>query len=223
MRILHLIGIALLCTGSLFAADTTQTISLFDGQTLDGWTTQDGQPVSDGWTVQDGAIYRESKSGHIYHQQPVEGDFELTFDWKIAAKVNSGLKYRVTKYGNKLLGCEYQLYDDRGNPFTLKSAGALYALYEPQENKQLNPVGEWNTAKVVVRGTVIQHWLNGQKIVEADMCSDQWRERLAASKFSPHEDFARNRVGRIMLQDHGGDVWFRNLQLTLLPDPVAAQ
>lgn len=194
-----------------------QPMSLFDGKTLKGWTTQDGKPVTDGWIVEDGAIYRAKRGGNIFYEQEV-GDFELTFQWKIVAGGNNGLKYRVRKYDGRMLGCEYQLLGEKGRSLSKGSCGALYELYEPNEKKQLNPIGEWNTAKIVVHGPRIEHWMNGEKIVEADLASDEWYKRLAKSKFAPHQDFARNTLGRIMLTDHGSQVWYRDLVLTPLPN-----
>lgn len=191
-------------------------ISLFDGKALDGWTTQDGKPVTSGWKVADGAIYRESRGGNIFYKNLV-GDFEFTFEWKIVERGNNGLKYRVRKYGGKVLGCEYQLLGETKPSFSRGSCGSLYELYEPNADKQLNPVGEWNTAKIVAHGPKIEHWMNGKRIVEADLTTDEWRQRLAKSKFAPHQDFARNNVGQIMLTDHGSEVWYRNLILTPLP------
>ena len=171
-------------------------VSLFDGKTLNGWTTQDGKPVTRGWKIEDGAIFRENRGGNLFYEQEV-GDFELTFAWKIVKGGNNGLKYRVRKYGGRLLGCEYQLLGETRRNLSKGSCGALYALYEPNEKKKLNPVGHWNTAKIVVHGPKIEHWMNGEKIVEADLGSKEWRKRLAQSKFSSYKDFARNSKGRI--------------------------
>ena len=193
-----------------------KTVSLFDGETLNGWTTQDGKPVTNGWTVEDGTIYRKSRGGNIFYGQQV-GDFELKFEWKIVKGGNNGLKYRVRSYGGRVLGCEYQLLGETKQSLTKGSTGSLYAIYEPNENKKVNPIGEWNTAKIVAHGARIEHWMNGEKIVEADLVSEEWRKRLSQSKFSPHKDFARNSKGRIMLTDHGSEVWYRNLVLTPLP------
>ncbi|MBT6494714.1 MAG: DUF1080 domain-containing protein, partial [Planctomycetaceae bacterium] len=191
-------------------------ISLFDGKTLDGWTKQDGSPVTDGWTVADGTIHQESRGGNIFYEQQV-GDFELSFEWKIEKGGNNGLKYRVRKYDGRTLGCEYQLLGETGRSLNKGSCGSLYALYEPNEKKKLNPNGEWNTAKIVAHGPTIEHWMNGEQIVTADLASEEWRKRLSQSKFSPYKDFARNTQGRIMLTDHGSKVWYRNLALTPLP------
>lgn len=192
-----------------------QPIALFDGESLHGWTTADGQPVTAGWKVEDGTLFREARGGNIFYHREV-GDFELKFEWKIPAGGNNGLKYRVRKYGGQTLGCEYQLLGETSRSLSKGSCGSLYTLYEPNEKKQLNPPGEWNTAKIVAQGPRIEHWLNGEKIVEADLASEEWRKRLSQSKFGPHKDFARNSVGRIMLTDHGSQVWYRKLELTPL-------
>lgn len=185
----------------------------FDGKTLDGWTTQDGKPVTQGWEIVDGAIHLKKdgrRAGNIVTAQEF-GDFDLSFEWKIAERGNSGLKYRVRSYGSKVLGCEYQIYDDEGRKVAPKnSAGALYDLYEPSDLKQLKPAGEFNTARIVVRGDHFEHWLNGQLIVSATVGDDQWQRRIAASKFNDVPDFARNPRGKLMLTDHGSEAWYRN-------------
>lgn len=211
--------------GFLFSASLAfaeeRTVELFDGKSLAGWTTQSGQPVTKGWVVEDGMLIREGRGGAIY--PPGEyGDFELSFEWKIAAKGNSGIKYRVRFYekgvrGNPgWLGCEYQLFDDVGRKTKAEtSAGSLYGLYAPNENKKLMPVGEFNTSKIIVRGTKIEHWLNGQKVVEADTTSEDWQQRISKSKFNIVDNFFQNPKGRIQFQDHGSKVWFRNIKLTV--------
>ena len=207
-------------TSNRFAQSQPYAPPLFDGKTLDNWTTVSGEPVTTGWEVVDGVIHLnkdQGRAGHILSKHEY-GDFELTFDWKIAAGGNSGLKYRVRNYGNKTLGCEYQIYDDEsaGNLPPRGSTGSLYAIYEPNENKQLNPAGEFNSTRILVRGNLIEHWLNGKLIVTAIVGSDEWHERVAASKFDKEEDFGENRFGKIMLTDHGSEVWYRDLQLTPL-------
>ena len=214
--------------GASLAADDLEIgapISLFDGQTLKGWTTQDGKPVTNGWAVEEGAIVRNSRGGNIFYHREV-GDFELRFQWKIAPGGNNGLKYRVRRYGGRILGCEYQLLGETRRSLSKGSCGALYALYEPNEQKQPNPPGQWNSARIVAHGPKIEHWMNGKKIVDAVVGSDDWERRLSRSKFSPHRDFARNTVGRLMLTDHGSKVWYRDLVLVPLasrPIPPAPE
>jgi hypothetical protein len=192
-----------------------EPIALFDGKTLNGWTMENGEPAAGGWKVVDGTLHRDSRGGNIFYAQEV-GDFELTFDWKIDKGGNNGIKYRVRKYGNRFLGCEYQILGETSPGHSKGSCGSLYALYEPNEKKKLMPVGEWNTAKIVSHGPKIEHWLNGEKIVSADLTTEEWRNRLKRSKFSPYQDFARNSRGRIMITEHGSKVWYRNLVLTPL-------
>lgn len=196
---------------------------LFDGKTLSNWETSEGLPITKGWEVQDGSIFRSSRSDAIYAKGQF-GDFELSFEWKLARGGNSGVKYRVAYYpkgvwGNpSWLGCEYQLFDDNKDSDPKQSCGALYALYEPNDKKNVNPPGEFNQSKIVSVGSKIEHWLNGELIVEADTRSDEWKQRLAASKFSQAHCFLANPRGRIQLQDHGHDVWFRNIMIRELGD-----
>lgn len=171
-----------------------------------------------GWQAVDGVLYRASAGGDLYYQHPV-GDFELSFEWKIAPGGNSGVKYRVRQYGNQWLGCEYQIQDDLVDPRRVHTTGAIYAVYEPNANKLLRPIGDWNRSRIVVYQNRVEHWLNGRQIVDAVAGSSDWRQRVARSKFAPHEGFGENPVGRIFLQDHGTEVWFRNLELTPLWSP----
>jgi 3-keto-disaccharide hydrolase len=194
-------------------------IQLFDGKSLNGWTTKSGEPVTSGWTVEDGMLLRTSRGGSIYTAKEY-GDFDLSFEWKIAPRGNSGVKYRVAYYKKGVygfpgwLGCEYQVYDDLGRRAgPLHSTGAIYELYAPSSNKKLRPVGEFNDSRIVVRGTKIEHWLNGEKIIDADTNTDDWKRRVARSKFGDVEGFFANPQGRIELQDHGSKVWFRNIVL----------
>jgi hypothetical protein len=194
-------------------------IALFNGKSLDGWITASGEPVSRGWVVEDGMLVRASRGGSIFTEKEF-GEFDLTFEWKIARRGNSGVKYRVAfykkgVYGNPgWLGCEYQVFDDVGRRTSPEhSTGALYALYPPSPDKTLRPVGEFNESRIVVRGSRIEHWLNGAKIVDADTRSDDWKRRIADSKFHNVAGFAQNAKGRIELQDHGSKVWFRNMVL----------
>ncbi len=200
------------------AEDATKTKlpSPFDGQSLAGWTTGDGKPVTAGWEIVDGVIHLTKggpRGGNIVTAEEF-GDFDLSFEWKIAPRGNSGIKYRVRSYDGRLLGCEYQIYDD-GTAKKVQdknSAGALYDLYEPNDQKTLRPSGEYNTARIVVRGDRIEHWLNGKLIVAATVGDAEWERRIKQSKFNDKPDFARNPRGKLMLTDHGSEVWYRNFK-----------
>ncbi len=142
------------------------------------------------------------------------GDFDLQFEWKIAKGGNSGVKYRVRKYDGRMLGCEYQIIDDEDyGSGSKQSTGSLYAVYEPDSAKYLNPPGEYNRSRIVVMGNHIEHWLNGRQVLSAEAGSPEWFARIADSKFADVEGFGLNRLGRIMLTDHGSEVWYRHLVL----------
>ena len=114
------------------------------------------------------------------------------------------------------MGFEYQILDDDRHPdASIEShrAGALYDLIAPDARKQLRPVGDWNHSRIVFRGAHGEHWLNGEKVVEYDLNTARMDSLLAASKYAPHEWFGQRREGHVVLQDHGDDVWFRNLKL----------
>lgn len=208
---------ATLVTGATLRTSGANAQPLFDGKSLQGWTTIEGQPVTQGWEVVDGMIHLKAaheRAGHILSACEY-GDFDFRFEWKIAAGGNSGIKYRVRFYEGYPRGCEYQIIDDLKyrEPLAPKnSAGALYDLCEPGPQKALRPAGEFNSARIVVRANHIEHWLNDQLIVTAAVGSDDWTRRVAASKFAELPQFAENQRGRIMLTDHGAEVWFRNIR-----------
>ena len=201
-------------------------IALFDGESTDGWTSADGGKIGKGWQVEDGVLVRTERAGHIYKDNPYE-DFELEFEWKLAKKGNSGVKYCVNFYEKGLwgrsgwLGFEYQLFDDGklGDPCSVSSTAALYALFRPSEEKKLSPPEEFNHSKIIVRGDRIEHWLNGKLLVEVDRSSEGFKKQIAKSKFAQVDGFGQNHKGRIMLQDHGHKVWFRKVVLR----PVASE
>ena len=212
---------------------------LFDGTTLTGWRGlgRDTVPTAH-WVVERGAI-RKVPSGKIPRQadgQPLAGgdlmtadtfgDFELSFEWRVAPGANSGVKYNVSEAfslanaGNHAaLGFEYQvLDDDRHEDGKLPShrTAALYDLIEPNVQKQLRPVGEWNRSSIVFRGNRGEHWLNGAKVVEFELGTPRMDSLLAKSKYRTIPGFAERRRGHIVLQDHGDEVWYRTIKLRRL-------
>ncbi|MFP6753917.1 MAG: DUF1080 domain-containing protein [Pirellulaceae bacterium] len=214
----------LFLAGMPLAAQDSQRgrTSLFDGKTLSGWVTPDGQPASAGWEVTDGVLHLVGKgSGMILTDQEYR-DFDLRFEWKITEGGNSGIKYRVQRYGGAILGIEYQLLDDlkhSDGKIGKGSTGSLYALYAPvSEENQLptRPPGEFNESRIVVRGHRITHWLNGTKLLSVHVGNANWHARVAESKFKDQEGFGENRSGLIMLQEHGSEVWFRNITIKQL-------
>jgi hypothetical protein len=217
---------ALACVFAHPIAAQQPNSEIFDGRSLAGWTNLNGRAVTKGWEVVDGMIHlniKGGRAGNIVTGREYR-NFELRFEWKIAPGGNSGIKYRVRDFDGKVLGCEYQIIDDNGYRYRLPPrglTGSLYDLYEPTSDAIVRPPGQFNSGRIVVRGNHIEHWLNGRLIVAATVGSDQWRQRIAESKFADVPGFGQNRAGKIMLTDHNSEVWYRNMQLTELSEPVA--
>lgn len=211
---------------------------LFDGKTFAGWRGlgYDSVPTSH-WRVEDGAI-KKLPSGKVPVQadgQPLKGgdlmtldtfgDFDLSFEWKVAPGSNSGVKYNVSeafslaKAGNHAaLGFEYQVLDDslnEDNQLATHRAGALYDLIAPGDDKRLEPVGGWNRSRIVFRGNHGEHWLNGKKVVEFELGSARMDSLLAKSKYRSITGFADRRAGHIILQDHNEEAWYRSLKIRI--------
>jgi hypothetical protein len=192
-------------------------VDLFDGKSLAGWTTLDKKPAAKGWVVEDGVLVRQDAGGDIYTQKDY-ANFILEFEWKIAPQGNSGVKYRMTTYDGQYLGPEYQVFDDAVKQKNAKfETGSIYELFAPNDQKKLNAVGEWNTSKIVANGTKIEHWLNGEKVVDADTATEAWKQAVAESKFKKWVDYGKSPSGRIMLQDHGSKAWYRKVRIQELP------
>lgn len=193
---------------------------LFDGRTTEGWRGFRRSDLPDGWQVVDTTLARVGSGGDIITTDQFE-NFELKLDWKVEAGGNSGIFWRVSEDHGAVwvTGPEMQILDntrhaDGGNPMT--SAGADYAMYAPSRDVT-RPVGRFNTARIRVQGNCVTYWLNGVKIVEYELFSDDWNARYAASKFSGMPHFARMPKGHIALQDHGDPVQFRNIMIRELP------
>lgn len=196
---------------------------LFDSATLDGWHGYARTDVPSGWRVTDGAIHLVPGTGDggDLIADGTWGDFELELEWKIAACGNSGVFYRGVEQAGRpvyVTAPEMQVLDDTCHPdgkYPSHRAGAVYDLYVPAEGA-VRPAGEWNTARVVAHGAHIEHWLNGRKVAEAEQGSASWNARVAASKFRDAEafpGFGTHREGVIGIQDHGDELWVRNVRV----------
>jgi hypothetical protein len=214
---------------------------LFDGASLSGWRGlgYDSVPTAH-WRVIDGAIVK-IPTVRVQRQtdgQPAAGgdlmtmesfrDFELAFEWRVTPGANSGVKYNVSEElsvkhasNHAALGFEYQVLDDVVHPdnkIASHRSGALYDIIEPSAGKRLHPVGEWNSARILLRGNHGEHWLNGVKVVEFDLGTPRLDSLLDKSKYKPIPGFAGRRRGHIVLQDHGDEVHFRNIKIRELND-----
>jgi hypothetical protein len=192
---------------------------LFDGQSTAGWRgyKKTAFPAK-GWVIEDGCLYCQPHGGGgdiITDEQ--FGDFEFAFEWKIAPAANSGVKYFVSEQYRSAIGHEYQLLDDTANADAKvgrsHQTASFYDVLPPSLEAKPKPVGEFNESRILVRGNHVEHWLNGKKVLEYELGSDEVRAAVAKSKFKNIPGFATKGRGYILLQDHGGGIWFRNLKL----------
>lgn len=205
---------------------------LFDGKTTAGWKGAfiDSFPKG-GWKIADGMLIvepsggGESTNGGDIVTLREFSDFELSVDFKLTEKANSGIKYfvdpkqPVPSNPRSALGLEFQLLDDARHPDARqgkngnRTVASLYDLIPAAAGKPIKPIGEWNTARIVSKGNHVQHWLNGVKVVEYERGSAAFNQLVAGSKYQPIAGFGLVKQGRILLQDHGDLVYFKNVKI----------
>jgi len=167
--------------------------------------------------VKDGALTPDPEHSKDLVTQGDYENVELSFEWKIRKLGNSGVMYHVIPVGEETYqsGPEYQILDNAHGEPPLEQAGGLFALYAPAMD-MTRPVGQFNQARIVVDHGRVQHWLNGMKVAEYDLNADEFKARVAASKFKRWPQFATGKTGAIVLQCHEADVAFRNLKIRVL-------
>jgi hypothetical protein len=203
---------------------------LWDGTTTRGWrgARMDSFPKK-GWVIENGILKvlasegGESANGGDIVTTRQYRNFELKLDFKITEGANSGIKYFVDPGLNKgegsAIGCEFQLLDDKKHPDAQKGVngnrtlGSLYDLIPADPKKPFKGTGEWNTAHIIVKGNHVEHWLNNVKIVEYERNNQMWRALVAYSKYKDWPAFGEAEMGNILLQDHGNEVWFKNIRI----------
>lgn len=202
---------------------------LFDGSSTDKFRGYNMTSFpNEAWKIEDGALATQTGVPNIdIVTKEAYKDFELQFDWKVSKAGNSGVFFHMQETlghqsgnGNSpnwLDNYEFQLLDDINfnDTAAVRSAGSLYDLIIPK-NKILKPVGEYNSAKLIVKGNHVEHWLNGNKVVEYEMGSPEMTQLLAKSKFSKNPKYGQSPDGLIMLQHHGQKVWFKNIRVRRL-------
>ncbi len=232
--LIFLLGIALMagCTqkhNTLTPAEQAEGWELlFDGETTNGWRLFNADNIT-GWTVEDGVLVGLGKGGDIGGDIVSDREyknFEFAWEWKIESQGNSGVMYHVVE-GDQfaapyLTGPEYQMIDDLNFPEELEiwqQTGADYAMHPADPEKtHLKRAGEWNTSRIVFDNGHVEHWLNGEKVVEFEAWTDEWFDLKNSGKWNNAPEYGLARSGRLCLQDHGSKVWFRNVKVRELPN-----
>ncbi len=198
-------------------------ISLMSPQ---AWKGYNMDALPENWAIEGQTIECFGKAGDsggdiITREQ--FADFELELEWKISEAGNSGIFYHVVEseayHSPYQTGPEYQILDDVGFPHPIEEwqkTGADYAMYLPNNQKRLKPVGSWNSSKIIFNKGKVEHWLNGKRIVAFDKYSDDWQKRRNSGKWNDFPDYGKANSGHLGLQDHGAGVWFRKVRVRRL-------
>lgn len=199
---------------------------LFDGSTTEGWRSYNGDQFPDeGWIAEDDmlTVLSDGGGGDIITENQY-GNFELKLEWRVQKSGNSGIFYRAMEQPTQPIywsAPEFQILDNENHPDAEmgedgnRKAASLYDLI-PAKPQNANPYGEWNSVKIVADGPNIEHWQNGEKVVEYKLWTNEWYEMIRNSKFENHPEFGDARKGYIGLQDHGDRVDFRNIKIKVL-------
>lgn len=204
---------------------------LFDGKDAEGWrayNAESGSELPDGWVVENGTLKSLGKGGDIggdivYGKEKFD-EFELYLEWKLSAQGNSGVFYHVVedaKYDAPyFVAPEYQIIDQKNFPDKLEpwqSIGADYGMYSPDyKEEDLKEIGEWNSSRIRFTKDKVTYWLNGKKTVEFNPGSEDWKKRKEEGKWKDFPDYGSSKTGLIGLQDHGSNIWFRNIKIKSL-------
>jgi hypothetical protein len=206
------------CAADKKSSDKDGWKLLFDGKTTAGWRSYAKKdfPVG-GWVAEDNCLHLlpEKRPGDIITVDKFT-DYELEWDWKIAPKANNGIKYLVTTERPGSPGHEYQMVDDSTEAGTgpKHRTGSFYEVLPPDDQKtHVHPPGEWNHSRLIIHGNHVEHWLNDEKILAYELGSPEVKAAVAQSKFKDAAGFGDKITGHIMLTDHHGETWYRNIRI----------
>jgi len=221
--------LAAVMTGGAVNAQSSKKgfVKIFDGKTTKGWHTYGKTTAGSKWKVENGALHFDPKGAQDGGGDLVTdneySNFHLKIDWKVAPKANSGIIYYVkedpAKYHQTYsTGLEMQVLDDEGHPDGKNPKHRSADLYDliKSSSEPVKPVGEWNTAEIISKDGKLEHYLNGVKVVSTTLWDDNWKSLVAGSKFANWPDWGTFKSGKIALQDHGDEVWYRNILIKKL-------
>ena len=214
---------------------TDNWISLFDGTSTDGWRAYNGDALPEQWVIKEGALTfeteKKSEADHeggkdiIYAAEEFD-NFELYLEWKLSEGGNSGIFYHLKEgySGPPEVSPEYQLLDDlkweeinNAKLEEWQKTGADYAMHVPDNNQKIvKPAGDWNTSRIRFTPELVEHWLNGKKILSFVPWSKDWEERKSKGKWKDFPKYGTFKTGYIGLQDHDSPLWFKNIKIKKL-------
>ena len=234
--LLILISISLSCSNQN-KNKSNEWINLFDGSSLDGWRAYNGDQMPPGWKIVDSVLtfntqqileqdYDYKGNRDIMYGEEEFENFELYLEWKIPKGGNSGIYYHIKEgYGGFAdMAPEYQLLDDENyseiHDYELKDwqlTAADYAMHVPDTTqKVLYPPGKWNSSRIIFTSNNVEHWLNDKKVLSFIPWTEQWYEKRNSGKWDNFPDYGKYKKGYIGLQDHGSNLWFRNIKIKKL-------
>ena len=200
--------------------------NLFDGTSLNGWRGyKQPDPTKTRWKVENGMMTidpadgKDTRGARDLITTGTYDNFELAVEWKIAPGGNSGIKYFVLEDRDSAIGHEYQVIDDEKHADAKigghRQTAAFYGVL-PAANRPIKPAGEWNQTRIVVNGRNVEHYLNGTRVLQYELASPTLQAAVDKSKFKGMERFGKRQNAHILLQDHGDQVWFRNIKIRRL-------
>jgi hypothetical protein len=191
---------------------------LFDGKSTKGWRSFKKQTFPQkGWVVENGILKKVKgvPGGDIITEQTFD-DFEFSWEWMIPPGANNGIKYFIIEERGSAIGHEYQMIDDKeaaDSKNATHRTASFYDVLPPKEPNKLKNPGEWNHSKVIVKGNNVEHWLNGEKVLQYVLGSEEVKAAVAKSKFKSVAGFATKLKGHILLTDHQDEANFRNMKI----------
>ena len=191
---------------------------LFDGEKIEGWRSYKSAAFPErGWVVEDGALHKQAgeRPGDIMTVDTYE-DFEFSWEWRLAPGGNNGVKYFIIEEREAPVGHEYQMIDDSTVNDPYSGTASFYLVAKPAADKPNKPVGEWNRSRLVIKGKHVEHWLNGEKVLEYECGNPEIMKSIRETKFAKVSGFGEKVRGHILLTDHKDPCWFRNLKIRVI-------